>query len=83
MTKEFAINMDDIVGVVEDNFLPSIESYIPRAGKAFEDFTDKIKDTANAIGVDPGNLSDMTQELTDDIDNLYYSGMEAISMMWD
>jgi hypothetical protein len=40
---------------------------MPEAAKAFEDFTQKIENTAEAIGIEPNNLSDMTNELTEDI----------------
>ena len=81
VANNFTEQFDSIIGVIEENFIPAIEEHMPEAAKAFEDFTQKIEDTANAIGVGPNNLSDMTNELTNDIQRMYDEGYEAINVL--
>lgn len=81
VANNFTEQFDSIIGVIEENFIPAVEKHMPEAAKAFEDFTQKIEDTANAIGVGPNNLSDMTNELTNDIQRMYDEGYEAINVL--
>lgn len=81
VANNFTEQFDSIIGAIEENFIPAIEEHMPEAAKAFEDFTQKIENTVEAIGIEPNNLSDMTNELTEDIQRMYDEGYEAISMM--
>lgn len=81
LTKSFATGMENIVSTVEDNFIPAIKEYIPEAEDIFEEFRKKIKETADALGVDPDSLSKMTQNVTADIEKMYNQGKIAIDMM--
>jgi len=79
----FARDIGHMVDSITDSFVPTITEWIPKMGDTFDDFKRKIEETADAIGVDPESLDDMVQEVTDDIEDLYDEGQDAIDMMLD
>lgn len=81
MAESFTTQFDSIIDIISDNFIPAVEKYMPEAAKEFEKFTDRIEETANAIGIDPNNLQEMIEDLIDDIEDMYDAGYDAIDMM--
>jgi len=66
-----------------DNIIPAMDDYQTKADTVFPDMKDKIEEVADAIGVEPDSLDEMVTTVTEDIEDMYDEGYNAIDMMWD
>lgn len=83
LTGSFTGDLSSMTKSISENFVPSVEKYMEKANKKFEDYGDTVKDVADNCDVSLDDLDEAVTKVAESTEEMYYSGELAVQTLWN